>query len=717
MTATPTLTRRGLLVAGGLGGALVVGWAVWPREYRTLPPTAENEHAFNAWLTIARDGRVTVAVPQVELGQGAYTAVAQMVADELGADWRTVGVAPALPSAAQANLLIARGRGRWLADERARREGATLTGGSSTVRALEWPARAAGAEARDRLRTAAAAEWGVELADTDARDGFVVAGNRRARFGELAEAAAALPSIVEPQLWYARTDPTGTPIPRLTGTSVPRLDAPSKVDGQATYAADVRLPDMVFARAAAGPGGTTRVGGLDRAAAQAVPDVLGVVESDGWVAVVARHTDAAERGLQTAAPRWQVADAANGAALDRALAGVEDWDWAGGAGDTEELWTRDDRPRAAFTMAARAHFMPEPLAAAADVTRTRAQVWAASQMPAALADELAERLGLPRGAVTVVPVLAGGSFGRRASHQAAVQAAVVSREMGRPVSLSWSRAEDVRQDRVGPPARVLMAAAEGPGGALSAWGARVARAGDEETSPVALLADDPLAGLPYPVADWSVERAQVPTSLPTGPWRGGAAVPLAFAAEAFADELAARAGVDPFSWRIEKLGGDPRLAACLTEVAEIGGWTGGAPGSGQGLAIGRLMGARVAVLAAAHLEGSRPVVDRLACAVDCGRVVHPDMVRQQVEGQLLFAATAALASRPTYRHGFIGPASFAQGRMATPEVAVALMPRREEPGGVGSVVTPYVAPAIANALASATGRRWRDHPFGPDPAQ
>ena len=715
MTATPHLTRRGLLVAGGVGGALLVGWAVWPRDYRSMVAAGDGEHGFNAWLKIAGDGRVTVAGPQTELGQGAYTAVAQMVADELGADWRTVGVEPALPAAAFANLVLARDDARWLAVERARRAAATATGGSSSVRALEWPARQAGAEARDRLRAAAAGEWDLDVVDTDVRDGFVLAGDRRARFGELAEAAAALPAIAEPELWFDRRDPTtGAPAPRLTGTSVPRLDPPAKVDGQASFAADVRLPDMVFARAAAGPGGTKRVAGLNRAAAQAVPDVLGVVESDGWVAVVARTTHAAERGLLASAPRWEVAGAADGAALARALAAADDWDRLAGVGDTDALWTDEDGPRATYTMAARLHLAAEPMAAAADVTRARAQVWAASQRPAALRAELAQRLGLAPDAVTVVPVFAGGSFGRRVTHQAALQAAVVSREMGRPVSLSWSRAEDIRHDRVGPPARVQLAAAEGPGGRLTGWAARLALARSDEPSPVERAGDDPLAGLPYPVADWSVERASVATTLPTGPWRGGAAVPLAFAAESFADELAARARVDPFSWRIEKLGGDPRLAACLTRVVEIGGWTGGQPGSGQGLAVGRLMGARVAVLAAARVEGGRPVVDRLACALDAGRLVNPELVRQQVEGQLVFAAAAALGRPPTVENGVIGPAAFsAHGPLApAPEIRVALMPRREEPGGVGSVVTPYVAPAIANALASATGRRWRDHPFG-----
>ena len=215
-------------------------------------------------------------------------------------------------------------------------------------------------------------------------------------------------------------------------------------------------------------------------------------------------------------------------------------------------------------------------------------------------------------------------------------------------------------------------------------------------------------------------RREVETTLPTGPWRGGGAVPLVFAAESFADELAGRSGIDPFSWRIEKLGSDPRLAACLTTVAELGGWTGGRAGVGQGLAVSHVMGARVAVLAQVHAVGGRIVLDRLTCALDAGRLVNPDMVRQQVEGQLLFAASAALETRPVLDHGVLAPASLlAQAPLrtaATPELRVALMPRSEEPGGVGSVVTPAVAPAIANAIAAATDRRLRALPLSLDTA-
>jgi len=713
--ASPILTRRGLLVAGAAGGALVVGWTLWPRDYRSTIATGPGEHGFNAWLKIAGNGAVIVAVPQAELGQGAFTAIAQMVADELGADWRTVGVEPALPNPLFANLLLAGEGGAWRAAERARRGSAVVTGGSSTVRAFEGPARMAGAEARDRLRRAAADRWNIDWTLTDARDGFVTAERRRARFGELAEAAAALPLIEEPELW---TDREG----RLSGRSLPRLDAPAKVDGQATFATDVRLPDLVHASVRMGPAGTVRLQGFERAAVLKLPQVLAVVDHGDFVAVAARSWWAAERAVDRLRPRWEVADPPTQDALDRALdeaAAGEDWDRVAGVGDVAELWDSPDSIRATYRVAPLLHLAAEPLSATASVTSTRAEVWAGSQVPAALRDSLAATLGLSADAVTIYPTLVGGSFGRRATNAAAVQAAIVSRALGRPVQLTWSRAEDIRHDRVAPPARVRIAARTGAGGTLAGWAARAAvartRGADESASILAerVLPDAERSGLAYTVPAWSLETATVPTSLPTGPWRGGGAVPLVFAAESFADELAGRAGVDPFSWRIEKLGDDPRLAACLSTVTRLGEWTGGGVGTGQGLALCRVMGARVAVLAAARAQGSQIVVTALSCAIDAGRLVNPDMVRQQVEGQLLFAAASATTRAPVIEEGVLTRPRSRDTPTAgpTPLVRVALMPSGDTPGGVGSVVVPAVAPAIANALASATGRRIRTLPL------
>ena len=718
MAARPTITRRGLLVAGGVGGALLVGWTVWPRDYQPALTAGPGEHALNAWLRIAEGGTIAVLVPQAELGQGAYTTVAQMVADELGADWRTVGVEPALPGPLAANTLLADESGAWFAAERARRGVAVATGGSSTVRGFEEPARAAGAEARDRLRRAAADEWGIDWRDTEVRGGFVIAGDRRARFGALAAAAARLPADAERG---------AGPADRLTGRALPRLDGPGKVDGQATFATDIRLPDLVHASVRMGPGGTVRLLAMDRAAALRTPDVLAVVDRADWVAAVGRHWWAAERAARALKPRWEVREMARQDALDRALdaaAAGDRWSSVAGDGSVGDLWSAGDAARATYAVAPLPHLAAEPMSATASVTATRADVWAGSQAPASLRADVAEALGFAPELVTVYPVPVGGSFGRRATNEAAAQAAVLSRELGRPVQLTWSRAEDIRHDRAAPPARVRMAARQRPGSGLTAWAARVvqARAGDPGPTAApdgrALLAalaappDDPPL---YPAEAWSLESARLDTALPTGPWRGGGAVPIAFASESFADELAARAGIDPFSWRIEKLGGDPRLAACLTRVTEIGGWTGGAAGSGQGLAVCRRFGARVAVLAVAHAEGGRIVLDRLSAAVDAGRLVNPDLVLQQVEGQLLFAAAAALGTPTRIEEGVLAPGGLAAHRPLrtadTPRLTVALMPSADPPAGVGSVVVPAVAPAIANALASATGRRVRSLPL------
>ncbi len=320
------LTRRRLLVAGGLGVGLAVGWTAWPRDYPLNIPLGPGELLFNAYVRIADDGRVIVAMPQAETGQGAWTGLAQIVADELGADWRAIAVEPAPIHPLFANqrfvadLAAEVGRApAALADDFARRAAIMVTAGSTSVRMFEMPMRLAAAAARAQLCAAAAARWGIEAEACDTRAGFVVAGDRRLRFGALAADAAALPPLAQPVLRLTSDN-------RLAGQPLPRLDSPAKLDGSANFAADVRLPGMVFAALRQPPLGGGALIGVDLAAADAVPGVMAVVQTPGWVAAVATTGWAAIRAVDAMRPRFRVDgplvdDRMIGAALAEALAG------------------------------------------------------------------------------------------------------------------------------------------------------------------------------------------------------------------------------------------------------------------------------------------------------------------------------------------------------------------------------------------------------------
>ena len=321
------ITRRNLLISGGVGVGLVVAWAAWPRTYRATLPAAPGETVFGPFLKIARDGQVIVAVPQAETGQGSYTALAQIVADELGADWRTVGVEAAPVSPLYANPLAADALFAGAFDrvpdgvrsEHWTRSATMLTAASTSIRRFEAPLREAGAAARVLLAKAAAARWDADWQACETADGFVVLGDKKLRFGELAEAAAGYD--LPPDLPFRIGDEG-----RLTGTSLPRLDVPAKVDGSANFTADIRLPDMVFASIRHGPLATSRLVSCDKAAADRVRGVVAVVESRHWVAAVANSWWAANRGVEALAPRFASDDplpdgGAIARALDEAIAG------------------------------------------------------------------------------------------------------------------------------------------------------------------------------------------------------------------------------------------------------------------------------------------------------------------------------------------------------------------------------------------------------------
>ncbi|WP_188056238.1 xanthine dehydrogenase family protein molybdopterin-binding subunit [Sphingosinithalassobacter sp. CS137] len=730
-------SRRTILIGGGLGLGLVVTWAVWPRTYMPNLTAEPGETIFGAWLKIGTDGHVTVVVPQTELGQGVYTGLPQILADELGADWNSVGVEAAPLNPLYANPLASvtlfetslGALPEGLQRTHATRNALVLTGASSSVRTFEDQLRLAGASARVLLCKAAARRWGVDWQACGTADGYVVRGNARLPFGALA-AEAADESLPDP---VPLRSGEGS---RLYGAAVPRLDVPAKVDGSVNYAADIRLPDMVFASVRQAPPGTGELTGLDERAANRVRGMLAVVRADRWVAAVADNWWAADRALEAMRPRFAIeGEVLNSDSIEEALTQALEGDGVRIASQGDLAATfRDARVvTGEYRVGLAVHAAVEPMTATAAFRDGRLTLWAPAQAPGLTRAAAARAAGLSEERVTLHPVMAGGSFGARLEHQVATQVAVIAKQLERPVQLTWSRAEDLRQDRFRPAAAARMAGRI-ENGSVTGWLAKIAAPATSRELADRLLGSDPfiaaslaiptgrdpsaVAGAvpPYAIPAYAVDHHPAELRVPTGHWRSAAHSYTAFFTECFLDELAHVAGVEAHSFRMAMLREQPRLARCLTTVAQLGGWRGGVQGSGQGIACHAFRGSYIAVLAEARLGRDRKVrVDRLVAAVDCGQIVNPDLVRQQIEGGLIFGMSAAVGASteisdnlPTHQR--IGQLNLP--RLAdTPEIMVELIRSGSDPGGVGEIAVPPVAPAIANALQASTGVRFRRLPL------
>ncbi|WP_157216685.1 xanthine dehydrogenase family protein molybdopterin-binding subunit [Flavisphingomonas formosensis] len=731
------VSRRTLLIGGGAGVGLLVAWGLWPRSYAPNVAAAPGENLFNAFLKIGTDGHVSVVVPQAEMGQGVWTSLPQILAEELGADWRTIAVEPApisplyandfliAESARQALPSLLQDAGAWVARQVAIRSALMITGGSSSIRGFEQRFREAGAAGRALLCMAAAKRLDVDWQACDTEAGFVVRGNDRLRFGELAAEAA---GFTPPAMLPLRAIGTA----QISGQSVPRLDLPAKVDGSARFTADVRLPGMVYASAMMGPAGDATLDAIDETAARRRPGFVGVVREPRWVAAVGQTWWAADQALKALKPRFTIhGPVTDSASIDKALKTALD------AGEATTMAARGDLAAAFggqgvlgadYAVPLAVHAPMEPLTATARLTGDRLEIWAPTQAPGLARAAAAKAIGIAEAQVTVYPMLIGGGFGRKVEVEAIGQAAVIAKRIGRPVQLLWSRAEETMQDRFRPPAIGRMQAKLGPGGRLLGWRARIAapvtmggmmrRIAPGIPSPGHGAEPSAVEGAvpPYDIGALAVEHVPVDIGIGTGIWRSVANSYTAFFTECFVDELAHRAGIEPLSFRMQMLNGNVRLARCLTTVTALGGWNGGELGGGQGLAAHSCFGSHVAMMAEVHVdEGRQLVVDAITAVVDCGRMINPEIVRQQVEGGILWGLAATLGGTSGITRGRPDARNFDALDLPilanTPEIAIEIVHSREHPGGVGEIAVPPVAPAIANALFSATGQRVRQLPL------
>jgi isoquinoline 1-oxidoreductase beta subunit len=742
------LSRRNVLVGGGIGAGLLIAWSLWPRQYHTNLRATDGEHLFGAWLKIAEDGKVIIALPQSESGQGVYTALAQIVAGELGADWRSVAVQPVSANPLFANELLAR---EWapafwpesinpqniaatesFVAEQARRSNFVITGGSSSIRQFEKPCREAGATARALLCQAAAARWDTDWEQCETDKGFVTFGKKRIAFADLVvEAASLTPPDPVPLRPNARN--------HLSGRDAPRLDISSKVDGSASFAGDIRLPDMLYASVRAGPIGDTRLKSANTRAASKISGLLNVLRTDHWIAAVATNWWAANRALDAMAPvfttKGRMADSGQIAQSLSDVITKGPGTRLVRAGDVDGALQKEAGTRvfkADYTVAAAVHAPIETRSATAFYQSGRLQIWIASQAPETVRTAAAKAIGIDPDDVIVYPVFAGGSFDRNFDSLIAAQVAVIAKEIERPVQLTWSRPEDFIRDHVRSPALGRMTGAIDREGRVAGLAVRVAAAStmrelanridgesanDARESAGGEFDIFAIEGAvpPYAIPNLTVDHFPVSLPVPTGPWRSMAHSHNCFFLECFIDELAHKAGVEPLSYRMQMLVGQTRLARCLTGVASMANWDGGASGSSKGLACHSMRGSHIAIIASARTGSSGVRVDRISAMVDCGRLINPDLARQQIEGGIIFGLAQALGASTDFEEGLPSVRRLREIDLPTladvPEIIVEFIRSDEAPGGVTELGVPAVAPAVANALFSAAGVRLRELPL------
>ncbi len=745
------ISRRGILIGSLAGGGLALGYMLRPRRFPLPLAPGKDETAFDAWIRIATTGMVTIAVPQLEMGQGITTLIPQIIAEEMGADWHLIAVEPAPASGAYANgPLAARWAPLWMpalpgivrAPDSAlarrwaqdRRFMATADGMSLT--AYEAQARTAAASARAMLCMAAAARWDVEWQDCAAKDGFITHQDKRLGFGKLAGDAAGYtppgtaPLRARPCAERAADFPAGTP-PRY-----PRLDMPSKVDGSFAFAADVRLPGMVHAAIRHGPIGQSALHTFSPRAAPGESGPIGVVRGENWLAAAASTWWAAERALTAMAPKFSVKARAQSETIDAALdSALRKGDGVRLAelGDPDEVLGGKLSLALRYDVAPALHAGLETASATARLDGGRLELWVASQSPEALRRAAARALDMNERAVTLYPMAAGGSFDRRLEHEHAIEAALIARELGKPVQLTWSRWQEALAGLPRTPVSAFMAGKVGPEGEVLGWMARLAlpasarefgkrqfdgqhawRAREAGGAGADVLAMEG-AVPPYAVPNLLIEHVPVQIDLPTGRMRGNAHGYTCFFNECFVDELAHLGHHEPLSYRIAMLGGDTRLAECLQRAASLAMWNGGNDGSGQGIGCHCIQDGRIAVIATARRDENGVRVDRISAVADIGRIINLDIARQQIEGGLVFGIGLALGCSTPYLDGL--PMSGRLGAMGLPlladcpQIDVDFIDSSADPSDPGELGVAAVAPALANALFSATGVRFRKLPL------
>ena len=708
------LDRRGFLKAGAtLGGGLVINLAV-PLALRPAWAAAVASPGFapNAFIRIDRQGVVTLVMPMVEMGQGTYTALPMLLAEELEVGLDQVRLEHAPPNdALYANSLLH----------------IQTTGLSASIRAFWTPLRQAGAVGRTLLIAAASKRWDVDPSTCRAQHGVVLhsASARRLGYGELADAAAALPvpapdsvSLKDPKDFI------------LIGTPAKRLDTPDKVNGRAQFGIDVKVPKMKIAAIAISPVFGGKPKSVNEAAARAVRGVRQVVRIDEAVAVVADHMWAAKKGLKAAAIEWDDGPNATVSSAD-IVRQLEDASKQPGVvarneGDAQQtLAGAAQRIDAIYQAPFLAHAAMEPMNCTVQVRKDGCELWVGTQAPTLTQAMVAGITGLPKDAIRIHNQLLGGGFGRRLDVDGSVLAVKIAQHVDGPVKVVWSREEDIQHDMYRPYYYDRLSAGLSADGKPVAWTHRVAGSSIVARYIPPLFKNgfdfDAVEGAaepPYAFPSIHVDYVRVePPGIPTAFWRGVGPTHNVFVVESFIDELAAAAKQDAVAYRKALLGHNPRALGVLNLATEKAGWGASLPARrGRGVSVQYAFGTYLSQVAEVEVAADGSIkVHRIVCAVDCGFVVNPDTIAAQMEGGSLFGLTAALYGAITLKNGRVEQGNFNNYRPMrideAPVIETHLIKSTEAPGGIGEAATAAVGPAVANAIFAATGKRIRTLPI------
>jgi isoquinoline 1-oxidoreductase subunit beta len=732
MATAPVVNRRDFLKKSAAGGAaLVIGFRLTPSAFGDQAQDQEEKtpNPFDAWVRITPDDRVTLVLGKSEMGQGVYTSLPMILAEELCVDWKQVHIEQAATNPKIYDL---------------------GTGGSGSVKDSWLPLRQAGAAAREMLIAAAAKKWEVGTDTCKARNGHVVHGHpeRSFRFGELVVDASKLPI---PNLHkVALKNPDDFTI---VGREVHRLDAAEKSRGTAKFGIDSRVPGMLYAVIARCPVFEGKVASFDATKAKAVPGVRDVVQIEtkgrgasttGGVAVLADNSWAAIQGRKALEVKWDEGAAANESSEELHKQFLENAAKPGGVlrndGDADAaLASASKKLEAIYELPFAAHVCMEPMNCTVHIRPDSAEAWVPTQGPQWAQGVIAEIAKLPPERVVVHTTLMGGGFGRRYQADFVMEAAQVAKASGKPVMVLWTREDDMQHDFYRPASYHRLQGALDSEGKLAAW-----KHFQTSTSIAAKWsqkgADDPGLGefgtgatIPYVTPNIRVEYTLAHSSAPRAWWRSVEHSSSGFVMESFIDELAHASGQDPLAFRL-KLIGDPRkipqfgepadypqmdtgrLKGVLQLAAEKAGWGKPLPkGEGRGIAAFYSFHSYVAAVAEVSANSSEFKVKRLVCAVDCGRVVNPNGVRAQVESSAIYALTATVKDAITLDRGRVVQSNFNDYAMIrmneAPPIEVHLVSSTEKPTGIGEPTVPVVAPAICNAIFNATGKRLRRLPI------
>jgi isoquinoline 1-oxidoreductase beta subunit len=704
------VSRRGVLT-GGLAGGFLLAFHLPVRaanEPVQPPDVTEGKFAPNAFIRIDSAGKTTLVMPQVEMGQGVYTSIPMILAEELDADFSTVTVLHAPPN----DKLY--GNPTF---------GLQVTGNSNSIRAFWAPLRNAGASARAMLVQAAAQQWQVEPASCTTSNGEVThpSSGRKLSYGALAAAAGSQTPLKD----VALKDPKDF---ALIGKPLKRLDTPDKTNGKAVYGIDAMLPGMKFATLAACPVFGGKVGKVDDSAARKIPGVQKIIVLDDLVAVVGDHMWAAKKGLEALVVTWDEGANAKVSSKDvwqhLRAASEKDGAVAKSVGDIAKGLATGERLDASFELPFLAHAAMEPLNATVHLKPDSCEIWTGTQIVSRVQSEAAKAAGLPVEKVIVNNHLLGGGFGRRLEPDMVVAAVRVAKQVDGPVKVVWTREEDIQHDIYRPVYRDTISATLSDG-KIVGWKYRVTGSAilarwlpPAFQKGIDIDAIDAAVDMPYDIPNFHVEYVQAePPAVPTGFWRGVGPNNNVFAVECFMDELARKAGKDPVDFRRSMLGKQPRFLNVLNLAAEKANWGQPLPARvGRGVCVQPSFASFIATVVEAEVdEHGEVLLRRVISVVDTGIAVNPDTVVAQLEGGLIFGLTAALYGEITIDKGRVQQSNFNDYRMLridqVPKIEVHVVKSGEPPGGIGETGANAGPPALRNAIYAATGVALRRLPI------